>query len=173
MNIDAVMTHLEAAAKSLAAKPSVEKGAAHLERFSRAPGVIIYPTEGSARRDGSKVARTPGTPYGIRYRLFDGQMDYAVRFLARNDVQLTEMLSQFLEYLFKHQLHDAAENYIAVPSDPIRFAWRDPEGVLMGDHAVELTIPATATLYSDRERQLVDVVLTYELANSLEGEESG
>lgn len=173
MNIDAVMTHLEAAAGSITPKPFVERGAGKLERFTRTPGVVIYPTEGSARRDGSKVARTPGTPHGLRHQLFKGQMDYAVRFLAPNDVQLTEMLNQFLEYLFAHRLHDPAGNYIAVPSDAIRFAWRDPEGVLMGDHTVELTIPATAALYSDRERKLIDIHLSYTLANSLEGEESG
>ena len=173
MNIDAVMTHLETAAKSLSAKPSVERGAGQLERFSRTPGIVIYPADGSVRRDGSKVAKTPGTPYGLRYRLFDGRMDYAVRFLARSDAQLTEMLNGFLEYLFMHRLHDAQENYIAVPDGEIRLAWRDPEGVLMGDHVVELTIPASAALYSDRERQLVDIHVRYELATSLEGIEDG
>ena len=168
-----MLTHLEAAAKSLSAKPSVERGAGQLERFSRAPGIIIYPAEGGARRDGSKVAKTLGTPYGLRYRLFTGQMDYAVRFLARSDTQLTEMLNGFLEYLFAHRLHDTEENYIEVPSGEIRFAWRDPDGVLMGDHVVELTIPASAALYSDRERKLIDIHLSYELANSLEGDIDG
>lgn len=184
MNIDAVMTHLEAAAKSLNAKPSVERGSGQLERFTRTPGIIIYPTEGNTRRDGSKVAKTPGTleraqpgpsgpssPYGLRYRLFTGQVDYAVRFLARSDTQLTEMLDGFLEYIFVHRLHDAQENYIALPSGEIRFSWRDPDGVLMGDHTVELTIPASAALYSDRERKLIDITVSYQLATSLEGED--
>lgn len=175
MNIAAVMTHLENAAKSLTAKPSVERGAGALERMSRAPGVVIYPVDGNARAytggQGRKAARTPGTPEGMRYKLFEGEMDYAVRIAARNDVQLTEMLEEFLRYLHAHRLHDAAENYIAVPDGLIRFSWRDPEGALLGDHTLELTIPVSAALYSDRERQLVNVRLSYAIASSLEGED--
>lgn len=177
MNIAAVMTHLEAAANSLTAKPSVEQGAQALERMVRAPGVVIYPVDGQARMfvggQGRKAARTPGTPEGMRYKLWEGRMDYAVRLMARDDVQLTGMLEEFLRYLHAHRLHDKKENYVAVPDGDIRFSWRDPEGALLGDHTLELTIPAGAALYSDRERQLVDIHLSYELAQSLEGDDLG
>lgn len=175
MNIAAVMTHLETAAKSLTAKPSVERGAQRLEVMARAPGVIVYPVDGNVRAytggQGRKAARLPGTPEGMRYKLFEGEMDYAVRIAARSDVQLTEMLEEFLRYLHAHRLHDEGENYIAVPDGLIRFSWRDPEGALLGDHTLELTIPVSAALYSDRERQLINVVVSTVLAQSLEGED--
>lgn len=175
MNIAAVMTHLEAAANSLTAKPSVERGAQALERMVRAPGVVIYPVDGQARMfaggQGRKAARTPGVPEGMRYKLWEGRMDYAVRLMARDDVQLTGMLEQFLGYLHAHRLHDEAENHIAVPNGEIRFSWRDPEGQLLGDHTLELVIPAGAALYSDQPRHLVNVRLEYDIADSLEGED--
>lgn len=167
------MTHLEAAAKSLTAKPFVERGSGALERMSRSPAVVIYPADGQASRDGQKVARlpTPGQPYGLRYRLWAGRMEYAVRLRAKDDKQLTGMLTELLTYLSDHRLHDAAENHIAVPDGDVRLSWRDPEGLLMGDHTVELLIPAGAAIYRDRERKPIDIVVSYELANSLEGED--
>lgn len=169
------MTHLENAAKSLTARPFVERGATALERMSRTPAAVIYPLDGQARPfaggQGRKAARLPGKPEGMRYQIFDGRMDYAVRLTARDDVQLTGMLAELLAYLHGHRLHDENENYIAVPDGEIQLNWRDPDGVLMGDHTVELTIPAGAALYSDRARHLVDVRIVYDIADSLEGSE--
>ncbi len=171
MNIAVVMAHLEAAAKSLTAKPSVERGASALERMSHGTSVTIYPLEGAAQRKGAKVARIPGTPHGFRYLLFQGRMDYAVRFSARDDEELTRMLKEFLEYLFVHRLHDADENYIAVPEGDFRLAWHDPQGVLLDDHTLELTLSASTALYSDRERHLIDIHVTHSIATSLEGDD--